>query len=125
MSCPSARNRSSVGTVNGAVPMTTRRSGARVGASGAGAAGLGDLAQDHAALERRGAVDEQHAVQVVDLVLEAAGQQPVGRDLLLRPLEVPVAHPHRPRPYHVRVVAPPAEGAPPPPPPLPLPPSGG
>src|SRR5690349_10062867 len=104
MACPSACRRSSVGTVNGAVPMTTRWSGTRAETSGAGAAGLGELAQDHVALERRDAVDEQHAVQVVDLVLEAAGQETLGRDLLLRPLKVEVAHPHRPRPRHVGVL---------------------
>ena len=47
---------------------------------------LGELAQHHVALQRREVIDEQHAVQMVDLVLQAGGEQPVGLDLPLHAL---------------------------------------
>ena len=46
--------------------------------SGGDLLGLGQAAQDDVALELRQVVDEQQAVQVVDLVLDALGEQAVG-----------------------------------------------
>ena len=51
---------------------------------------LGQPAQDHVALQRRDVIDEQHAVEVVDLVLQAGGEQPLALDL-------PSARPSRSR----------------------------
>ena len=45
---------------------------------------LGKLAQDQGPLERGQVIDEEDAVQMVDLVLQAARQQAVGLDLLRR-----------------------------------------
>ena len=39
---------------------------------------LQELAQDHVALQRRQVVDEEHAVQVIHLVLDAHGKQALG-----------------------------------------------
>src|SRR5262249_1610011 len=48
---------------------------------GGGFAGFGQLAQDDAALEGSQVVDKQHAVEMVDLVLQAGGQQSRSLDL--------------------------------------------
>src|SRR5689334_4208425 len=72
------------------VPMKTRSSGrlgpvvlifpALRGSGGSrnypAAFGLGELAQDHPALQRRDVVDKENAVEVIDLVLQAHREQP-------------------------------------------------
>ena len=59
---------------------------------------LAELPQDDVALDRRDVVDEQDPVEVVDLVLNALGQQPVGVDLadLVFLVQVADADPRRP-----------------------------
>ena len=47
--------------------------------------GLQELAQDHVALERGDVVDEQDAIEMVDLVLHAGRQQTVAGQLLRLP----------------------------------------
>src|SRR5262245_10745642 len=64
---------SMAGSTNPVVPITTSRS-----RSGTGAAGLDQLAHDHVALERGQVVDEQDAVEMVELMLDAAGEQAFG-----------------------------------------------
>ena len=49
-------------------------------------------------------VDEQHAIQVVQLVLQTGGEQPVALHLMLCALQVVVAHGHPGRARHVRVL---------------------
>src|SRR5688572_7666928 len=55
---------------------------------------LGELLDNARALKPGDVVDEQHAVEVVDLVLDAAGQEPGGLELLLLAGEVEILHPH-------------------------------
>src|SRR5258706_13048397 len=65
-------------------------------AGGGGSAGLSrldQLAQDDVALEGADVVDEQHAVEVIHLVLDAGREQPLGRQLADLALVVEVAHP--------------------------------
>ena len=66
---------------------------------------LGQPAHDHVALQRRQVIDEQHAVEMVDLVLQAGGEQAVGLDLAPRAGLVQVAHLDPRRPRHVGVLA--------------------
>src|SRR5579863_866034 len=66
--------------------------------------GLSELAQDDAALQRRNVVDEQHAVEVIDLVLDAGGEQALGIELADLVLLVEVAHAHRHRPFDVGIL---------------------
>ena len=61
-----------------------RGSGVGVGALG----GLGEFLDDPIALELGNVVDEQYAVEVVDLVLQAGGEQTLGFDLFLIAIEV-------------------------------------
>ena len=52
---------------------------------------LGELAQDHSALQQGEMVDEQHAVEMVDLVLQAGREKPRGLDLADLVLVVEIA----------------------------------
>lgn len=49
-------------------------------------------------------IDEENAVEMVNLVLQAGGEQPVRLDLLLLAIEVEIAHPHTGRPLHFLVI---------------------
>src|SRR6266567_7715877 len=71
MSWPAACNASSVGTAKRGVPQKTNLTEL----PRALALHLANFAQRHVALQPAHAEDEQHAVEVVDLVLEGAGQQ--------------------------------------------------
>src|SRR5262249_42509932 len=98
-----ARSRASVGTAKSGVPKKTSRSaGAAAPLDRGGRAGLFALlaqlllapARVHAALEPADAVDEEDAVEVVDLVLEAHGLEVFGLDLDRVPVEVGRAQAH-------------------------------
>ncbi len=52
--------------------------------------GLGQLLDRHALLEARQMVDEQHAVQVIHLMLQAGRQQAVGLQGLLLAVAVQI-----------------------------------
>ena len=58
---------------------------------------LGELAQDDAALQRGDVIDEQHAFEMVHLVLDAGGEQALGLDLADLVLLVEIAEPDRGR----------------------------
>src|SRR3546814_19656340 len=62
------------------------------GERGAGLLRLQALAQDHVALQRRQVVDEENAVEVVHLMLDAGGQQALGVHLPDSVLAVEEAH---------------------------------
>src|SRR5712691_9649668 len=65
---------------------------------------LGELLEDAVALELGKVVDEQDAVEMVDLVLQAGGEEPIGLDLLRRTLEIEVFYLHLRRAFHVAVI---------------------
>src|SRR5947209_19132164 len=102
MRCPAPINAARMVAAKAGVPMKTRssrrrRCGARSAAVKAirspqanltlsrnersAALRLGQFAQDHAALQRRDVVDEQGAVEMVDLVLDAGGEDACRVDL--------------------------------------------
>src|SRR3981081_4811240 len=56
--------------------------------------GLGEFLDDALALEPGDRVDEQDAVEVVDLVLDAGREQALGLDLLGLAVEVEILEPH-------------------------------
>src|SRR4051812_41074834 len=111
MSWPCAWSSRKVGTENSGVPMKINRSGmspirvvvakvrplAKLGR-------LGEFLDDAIALELGDVIDEQHAVEVVDLVLDAGGEQAPGFDLVRLAVEVEVANLHLRRPRHLLVV---------------------
>src|ERR1700679_3620208 len=66
---------------------------------------LGELAHDHVALERGQVIDEQDAVQVVDLVLQAGGQQAVGLYFALDASLIEIADFHAGRAGDIGVLA--------------------
>src|SRR6476659_285165 len=101
MSWPSCASRASVGTAKSGVPMKTTR----MAGSGRVALGrLGELLDHPVALQLRQVVDEQHAVELVDLVLDAGREQSAGLDLLLLAVEVAELHAHPVRPLDLGVV---------------------
>src|SRR5439155_5151600 len=55
---------------------------------------LGELAQDHSALDQREVVDKEDAVEVLDLVLQAGGEEPRGVHLTDLVLMIEVAQPN-------------------------------
>src|ERR1700680_4827543 len=64
---------------------------------GAAALRFRQLAQNHPALEGRDVIDEQHTVEMVDLVLQAGGEEALGVDLADLVLVVEIAQPDRRR----------------------------
>jgi hypothetical protein len=78
----------------------------RIGAGGSGGSGAGtalaqrllDALHVQLALQAAQAVDEQRAVEVVDLVLQRDREEPVGLERDLALLEVPALHEHARRP---------------------------
>src|SRR5688500_5267095 len=96
MSCPASTSALSATAAKGGVPMKTLRSAPICACShrgvGRGLFCFQQLAQDDVALERGEVVDEQHAVEMVDLVLQAGGEQALRRDLPLLVLMVEIAH---------------------------------
>ncbi len=63
----------------------------------AGLAGLGEFLHHHVALQPRYVVDEEHAVEMVDFVLQAGGEQAFGGQFLLLAVAVDVFHRDRSR----------------------------
>src|SRR5690606_32917249 len=92
------------GAANGAAtPFPKRGRPAEASPASAGdlaAGGLGELPHHTVALELGQVIDEENAVEMVNLVLQAGGEQPVRLDLLLLAIEVEIAHPHTGRPLH-------------------------
>src|SRR5215831_14466651 len=82
MSWPCAISSASVGTAKSGVPMNASRSGMRSGGLFE-LLGLGELPERHGALEPRQMIDEQYAVQMIHLMLQAGGKQSVGFQNLL------------------------------------------
>src|SRR5215469_7723461 len=66
--------------------------------------GLAELAQDDAALQRRDVIDEQHAVEMIDFVLDAGGEQVFGLELADFVLRVEIADTDRRRPFDVGIL---------------------
>src|SRR5262245_8245922 len=64
---------------------------------------LGEFLDDAVALELGQVIDEQHAVEVVDLVLQAGGEQPVRLDLMRLAVEIREANLHERRPLDLLV----------------------
>src|SRR3954471_9429126 len=106
ISWPASISASRLGSTKSVVPMTTRRR-----LSGTQPPGLDQLAQDHVALQGGEMIDEQDAVEMVDLVLDAAGEQALRLELALQALLGQVAHLDLLRPCHVREVAGKAQAA--------------
>src|SRR5215471_4517274 len=77
--------------------------GQRLGARGL-FRGLLELLQYHVALELGDMVDEQHTIDVINLVLQAGRQQAIGLDLLRLEVEVEKLDLHRLRPLDLLVV---------------------
>src|SRR5437764_9569856 len=71
---------------------------------GAAALGLLQLAQDDAALQRRDVIDEQDAVQMIDLVLQASRQQALRLDFADLVLVVEIAQPDRRRALDIGIM---------------------
>ena len=78
-----------------------RRAAHRVSRASFDFSSLASLRSSMLRFSAREVVHEQHAVQVVDLVLQAGREQPVGLDLAPRAGQVLVAHPHPRRARHV------------------------
>src|SRR5688500_10976033 len=87
MSWPSVCNRSRLGTTKLVVPMTIRRRGLVTRPPV-----LRKLPEDHVAAQGGEVIHEEDAVEMVDLVLQAAGEKPVGLDLVLHALAIEIAH---------------------------------
>src|SRR5438128_268302 len=68
------------------------------------ALGLRQLPKDHAALQRRDVIDEQHAVEMVHLVLDAGGEEALRLYLADLVLVVEIAQPDRRRPLDLGVM---------------------
>src|SRR5687767_7155190 len=60
-----------------------------------------ELAHDDIALQAGEEIDDQLAVQVVDLMLKGGGQEAIGRQLLRFPLAVEIAHGDGRRPFDI------------------------
>src|SRR5438477_12525053 len=111
--CPDAISPSRIVAAKSGVPMKTRSSG-RVaidpheqelsGGQHAAALGLRELAQDHAALQRGDVIDEQNAVEMVDLVLQAGREQPPRLDLADFVLMVEIAQSDRGRALDIGIM---------------------
>ena len=66
--------------------------------------GLGKLLQHAVALQLRQIIHEQHAVEMIDLVLDAGGEQAVGVFLVHLAVEIGEAHAHLRRPLDFLVI---------------------
>src|SRR5487761_5863 len=112
MSWPTSSSASKMRTAKPGVPRNARRSLAggwgAIAPSGGDrrleTLGLAELAQDDVALQRRDVVDEQHAVEMVDLVLDASGEQALGLELADFVLRVEIAYADRRRPLDVGIL---------------------
>src|SRR5215469_9297231 len=109
MRCPASSTAPKIVAAKAGVPRKTRSRG-RLGPvmlilapfSGSGGSrwrpaslGLGKLAQNHTAFQRRNMVDKEDAVEVIDLMLQAHSQQPRGLHLADLVLVVEIAHADR------------------------------
>src|SRR6185312_3645157 len=66
--------------------------------------GLGKLLVDAVALELRQIVDEQHAVEMVDLMLDTGRVEALGVLLVQLPVKIEEAHAHLRRPLDLFVI---------------------
>src|SRR5258708_11925 len=106
MSWPSAASRCSVGTAKSGVPMKGRRGDMMVRPArglrlfrGGLLRGLGEFLGDAVALQLGQVIDEQLAVEMVDLMLHACREQ-ADRLLFMRlALDIHIAEPHGRRPF--------------------------
>src|SRR5262245_24965703 len=96
--CPSSMSCSSVGTAKSGVPMKTSFMSSH--GLPRRLCRLGELLDHAIALEARDAIDEQHAVQMIDLVLDAGGHQPLAVALPELALAVEVTDAYRLGPRH-------------------------
>src|SRR4051812_14334988 len=105
ISCDAPISSASVGTANFGVPMKARRKLMRshlpCQGSLALALQLGRFAQGDGALELGEMIDEQPPVEVIDLVLQAGREQPVGGHRLLPPVLVGIFDGEPCGPFHV------------------------
>src|SRR6202011_5130623 len=65
---------------------------------------LGELAQDHSTLHQREMVDKKDAIEVLDLMLQAGGEEPLGVHLADLVLVVEIAQTDRGRPAAVGIM---------------------
>src|ERR1700730_4251204 len=65
---------------------------------------LGELAQDHSTLHQREMVDKEDTVEVLDLMLQAGGEEPLGVHLADLVLVVEIAQTDRRRPADVGIM---------------------
>src|SRR5580692_5358639 len=108
MSCPAWISAARLAAAKSGVPMKARRRRLTAPPSLHGGEGgflrLHQLAQDDVALESRQMVDEQDAVQMIHLMLDAGGERSFGRELPDLVLMVEIAHPDPGRADDVGVV---------------------
>src|ERR1700751_1814571 len=65
---------------------------------------LGEFLEHAVALELGQVIDEQNAVQVIDFVLQAGGEEPIGLDLARLSLTIEISHLHLRRTLDVAVI---------------------
>src|SRR5665213_751357 len=108
MSWPCPCSSSSNGTEKSGVPMKIRRRGMSLRRASAGRFSelrrLGVFLDDAVALQLGDVVDEQHAVEMVDLVLDAGRQQTRCLDLMLFAVKIEIAEHDLRRPLDLLVV---------------------
>src|SRR5438128_11924973 len=119
MRCPVSISASRIVAANAGVPMNTRSSASLGGGAviirsprtpplgrdgNPGALCLGELAQDHSTLHQREVVDKEDTIEVLDLVLQAGGEEPLGAHLAALVLMVDVPWTNRGRPAAVGIV---------------------
>src|SRR5690242_7854780 len=100
MSWPWAISSARVGTAKSGVPMNASRSAMQSG-SLFEFFRLGQLLDRHGALQPREMVDEQHAVQMIHLMLQAGGQHAVGLQCLLVAVAVQILRPDAGGPFDI------------------------
>src|SRR5579862_70620 len=83
----------SVGTAKSDVPMKTRRRLTLASARLFQTLGLCELLERHRALEARKMIDEQHAFEVIDFVLQAGGEESLRLEQLQPPLAIEIFGP--------------------------------
>src|SRR5487761_38500 len=112
MSWPTSSSASKMRTAKPGVPRNARRSLAggwgAIAPSGGDrrleTLGLAELAQDDVALQRRDVVDEQHAIEMIDLVLDAGSEEALGFEFADLVLLVEIAQADRHRTLNVGVL---------------------
>src|SRR5512144_2465902 len=95
------RGGSASGIAAGPSAMRTAPAYTPLAGDGLEALRLGQLAQDDAALQRRQVIDEQHPIKMIDLVLDALGEETVRLELPHDVVFVPIADAHPLGPRHL------------------------